>query len=888
MWPYDSYIIAPPPSGLRVALYADAPASITSSGGRVDAWGQATAVGGARPELTNDSISNAVIVRTKPGTKLTFPAGVCDFASQGECSFIFVWRQRLYASTGTHILFDTTNGGTTAGVQIVSYDTVSVPSLGRQLVARVFNGTTWIIDFDLQLPNQAYQALIWAVNVIVITSTSVTIYADGYEWMHLTFAPVTFPAGAASPGVLGDSPDDLLALEVWQRAFTADEAMIATTRLRSQFSLPYNIVRIFNDNLAGEPQPSACVLSDNTYLAVATQNLGPGNEFQNGVIWARTSSDGNTWTPSPHVDGMQIPFTAPPGQGLIDPCVTQLSNGEIICTASYGDATRVITMRAASPAAARANAWTDQQLVTQGSPILEDCASNITEDPANPGHLYLCVYRQMSGEAKSSVCFYKSVDNGATWAAPVKFADGVVDGIDYQEPGLAFVPAAGAAKYSDLSAGERLFLVRFPGGMYEFTATSDAGPWTRRATSLNAFQAARFQFLQDGTYLVLCRDATVGFGMVYRRKGVVLGTASYTANPEAVAIVSAWKTPSGSGNLGQAGNICKEVTAGTSLVVSATRLDFNQSEIYARFWPEWQLYGQMPIVVSPSTVPGKNSGDTVQFSALGAGDFVWSLATNASGGTIDSATGLYTAGASTGTDIVRVTDLNGYFDASKDVSISVTGTVFQPWTLSSCLLWVEPSSIQASGGNITSWNDKTSHANHLIQGGATPVPTSGGIVTTGGGAYLKSTNDITLGRFTQVAKLATSGAGQIAYHDFGPGGGNYWYTVNPSAFIARSDGNQSLYSTNFSTGVRAGSQVVAGLSFVGIAADAHLTLGGVDQTLTSATGDLGTNTDTGKMYVSADNTGGDNLVADYKAFGVFDDTISPSELASVYAYMATL
>jgi hypothetical protein len=315
----------------------------------------------------------------------------------------------------------------------------------------------------------------------------------------------------------------------------------------------------------------------------------------------------------------------------------QLSNGVILATCSEGTAAKVRLLRAASPAAARANTWTNEIVITQGTPILDDCASNPTEDPANPGHVYCCVYRQLTGEAKSSACFYKSTNYGLDgFPTLVKFADGVADGINYEEPGLAFVPAAGAAKYSDLSTGEFLFLVRDSGHqtMVEFTATSSTGPWTKRATNLNAFQCARFQFLQDGTYLVLCRDATVGFGIVYRRKGVVGGIAQYTANPEAIAPFPAWQTVSGSGNLGQGGNICKELTAGTTLVVGATRLDLFRCDTYARFWPEDQLYGRMPIVVSPSSVPGKNAGDTVQFSALGAGDFVWSLQTNASGGTI--------------------------------------------------------------------------------------------------------------------------------------------------------------------------------------------------------------------------------------------------------------
>jgi hypothetical protein len=890
--PVGGVVVGPVPT---IALYADVPSSITEASGLVSAWGIAAAAGGARPELTSDSVSSHTIVRTKSGTKVTFPAGACDFASQGPVTFVLGWRQRNYTGSGSYILFDTTNGGTTAGVQIVAIEPIS--SLGRQLLARVYNGSTWIIDRDLQLPNQAYQALIWTVSVIVITSTSLTIYADGYAWLELTFAAITFPAGAASPGVLGCSPDDWFAFEIWNSAFSEDAAYAATTRIRSRFSLPYSIVRIFSDDKSGETQPSACLLSDDTYIAMATQNPGPGDEFTNGVIQMRTSPDGYTWTPDPGLtiptaNGLQLPFTPGAGVGLIEPCVTQLSNGVILATCSEGTASRVRCLRAASPAAARANTWTNEIVITQGTPILDDCASNVTEDPANPGHVYCCVYRQLTGEAFSSACFYKSTNYGLDgFPTLVKFANGVTDSIDYQEPGLAFVPAAGAAKYSDLTTGQFLFLVRDSGShtMWEFTATSAAGPWTRRATNIAAYQCARFQFLQDGTYLVLCRDATNGFGMIYRRKGVVTGTAIYTANPEAIAPFPTWQTVSGSGNLGQGGNICEEVDAGVMLVVGATRLDLYRCDTYARFWPEKQLYGQMLIVVSPSTVAGKNAGDTVQFSALGAGDFVWSLQTNASGGTIGSSTGLYTAGSTTGTDVVRCTDLNGYFDTSEDVSISVTGSApTSPWLLSSCLLWVEPSSIQQSGGNLTSWQDKTSHANHFIQGGATAVPVSGSTVTTGSGAYLKSTNDIALGRFTTVAKLATSAVGQIAYHDFGPSGGNYWYTSSPSAYIARVDGTQSLYSTNFSLGVRDGSQVVAGLTFAGAAASAKLTLAGVDQTMTSATGDLGTNTDTGKMYVGADNTGGDNLAAAYTAFGVFDSTISPSELAAVYAYMATL
>lgn len=219
--------------------------------------------------------------------------------------------------------------------------------------------------------------------------------------------------------------------------------------------------------------------------------------------------------------------------------------------------------------------------------------------------------------------------------------------------------------------------------------------------------------------------------------------------------------------------------------------------------------------------------------------------------------------------------------------------VFHPWALSSCLLWVDDINAPptTSGGNLVSWTDQTSHANHVIPGGATAVPVDGTGVGTGAGAFLKTTSSVALGRFTMVAKVATTATGYIAFQSLGSSGGCYWYSTSPSTFIARSDGTQSASSSAFSAAVRAGTQVVAGLRFTGPVAGIELSIGGVVQTNNSASGtDLGTNTENGRVYIGGDSTGGgaDNLVARYRAFGVFDDTISPSELAAVYAYVNTL
>jgi hypothetical protein len=67
----------------------------------------------------------------------------------------------------------------------------------------------------------------------------------------------------------------------------------------------------------------------------------------------------------------------------------------------------------------------------------------------------------------------------------------------------------------------------------------------------------------------------------------------------------------------------------------------------------------LPMILSPTTVT-VISTKTQTFTGLGGyGTFVYSLQTNVSGGSINSSTGVYTAGATPGTDIALVTDSFG-------------------------------------------------------------------------------------------------------------------------------------------------------------------------------------------------------------------------------------
>lgn len=76
-----------------------------------------------------------------------------------------------------------------------------------------------------------------------------------------------------------------------------------------------------------------------------------------------------------------------------------------------------------------------------------------------------------------------------------------------------------------------------------------------------------------------------------------------------------------------------------------------------------------PMILNP-TAPTTVHGTTVQFSALGGfGTYSYSIHTNNSGGSINSSSGLYTAGATPSTDTVRVTDA---LSATTDVPVVVT------------------------------------------------------------------------------------------------------------------------------------------------------------------------------------------------------------------------
>jgi hypothetical protein len=180
------------------------------------------------------------------------------------------------------------------------------------------------------------------------------------------------------------------------------------------------------------------------------------------------------------------------------------------------------------------------------------------------------------------------------------------------------------------------------------------------------------------------------------------------------------------------------------------------------------------VTISPASATlAPRAGRTFTRSGGSGAGFVWSLATSASGGTIDSASGVYTAGPTGGvTDVVQVTDSLGNTAA---VSISVTPGV----TISPTEATLAPNASQtftASGGSGTgyAWSLATNTSGGTID--ASGAYTAG---STAGVADVVRVVD-SLGNVASATvnvAAATDGASDASGCGCGSGGGSSFFLL---------------------------------------------------------------------------------------------------------------
>ena len=277
------------------------------------------------------------------------------------------------------------------------------------------------------------------------------------------------------------------------------------------------------------------------------------------------------------------------------------------------------------------------------------------------------------------------------------------------------------------------------------------------------------------------------------------------------------------------------------------------------------------VSISPSTVVVARGG-TQAFTGSGGSStgYAWALATNASGGNINASTGIYTAGATAGTDVVRLTDSLGN-TATRNVT--VTGALsISPATV--VLRRTGTQTFTASGGSGTgyAWTLTTNASGGNINastGAYTAGATAGtDVVQVADSVGNTATRSVTVtsGVTISPSPLVVRRTGTQTFTASGGSGTGYAWTLTTNA----SGGNINASTGAYTAGPTAGADVVQLTDSVGNTATSNVTVTPA-VTITPASANLpalGTRTfvagggsGTGYAWSLTANPSGGNIVA---------------------------
>jgi hypothetical protein len=293
-------------------------------------------------------------------------------------------------------------------------------------------------------------------------------------------------------------------------------------------------------------------------------------------------------------------------------------------------------------------------------------------------------------------------------------------------------------------------LLRSESDMYEAFSTDQGTSWTMPvACGVGAHSAARILFdPTTGDIYWLGRPNAALRSTLYRRDAV---TGTWDTIPTAPGINASEGTCIyGALLFDSPGKIA--MISGSQ--IGATVGDTNAA-IYSQKWDTFQLRGQLPLIPSPASPAAQAPGGTIQFTARGAGNYTYAVHTNLSGGSING-TGLYTRGASAGVDVVRITDLNGYY-----IDVNVDGTVASFPDSANLTFHFDASvvgEVFAPGGLATSVTNEAGASSALTQA-------SGGLKPAYGTSTQNSlkTLDFSAGK---IMNVTLPGSGVASFTDF--------------------------------------------------------------------------------------------------------------------------
>ena len=234
------------------------------------------------------------------------------------------------------------------------------------------------------------------------------------------------------------------------------------------------------------------------------------------------------------------------------------------------------------------------------------------------------------------------------------------------------------------------------------------------------------------------------------------------------------------------------------------------------------------VVISPATASVAPRG-TLTFTASGGSGtgYTWSLSTNASGGSINSSTGLYTAGATPSvTDVVRVQDSLGNA-ATRNVtvgagvaitgvtSIAPRGTATFTASGGSGTGYTWSLSTNASGGSINA-------STGLYTAGATPSVTD--VVRVQDSLGNAATQNVAVGAGVAISPATASVAprGSLTFTASGGSGTGYTWSLSTNASGGSINASTGLYTAGATPSV---TDVVRVQDSLGNAATRNVTVG---------------------------------------------------------------
>lgn len=698
------------PPGFQMALYADAPASISSSGGIVSAWGQANVATGS-PALGTDSVSGGQFIRTYTGANLATASGVADFLTTGPSTVIMVCRSRVYNTGTTYPALDTSNAGAGKGYQLQVSQVA-----GQKVIPRINNGSSWILDASGTEQGQFIEQK-WFIVAVRASNTRYDVRFDGqFIAVGGTAIAIAYPGTTGHPLKIGGGPFDYRAIELYSSYLTDVDVAAAEVRLAARFGV--DLLQV----IGGDPTLTTSTSALFPYMSklpsgkpyVTLFRGSDENPHNTNYVESRVSTDtvGSGWA---------APVTLVTGSSSLR--YSDFHTSEVLSDGTvfqhwfvYDGLDNIQTYlqwrKSTGYNVDGSPIWGTTNNLNVAGVVWVASGAQMVEDPFNAGRYFLPAFAIQTGHTNENIYLLRSLNSGGAWTL-IKVADGDTDVRRYAENAFWFE-----------SASELRCLTRVVGGNQQYASRSTDGgtTWNTPVASGAGFtsSAQGYKKLASGAYVAGPGRTTGSFqqsSMFYLPPGSAWNS-QWTSPPN-----TPYVDPFFGGNY-YGGSV--EVSPGNLTLVFGRSSSINQNNnvsVRTNFY-EWYMTHKMPGSASPTSASVTVSNTQV-ISLTGAGDYTAVFDSNQSGANVvvsgEQAT--YTAGVANGTDTFHFVDANGFTTQSCTYTVSGASSI-DPTLLpgANLVLRADHATNTGNGTPVTAWNDEMALHN-MVQ------PTSGNRLT---------------------------------------------------------------------------------------------------------------------------------------------------------------